>query len=182
MHMEEGQRGAGTLDRSPQAAYRRSCLLALTLLTTQTCQALVSTAPGGERWQDRAIQPGGPLWAAQGMGLSSGPSRGPRRTGPHPLCGAGPSAGLEKAGVWSAWLLAIGSLSGFLLRASSVWNSNGKNPALASGPCGSQIPGLVVCRCMGPRLDSGHPHPLPGMGGSHLLLAEPPPFSCMLGV
>ena len=81
----------------------------------------------------------------------------------HPLRGVGPSASLGKAGVWCSWLLAVGSLSVFLLRASSVWNSNGKTWS-CRWPRGSPIPSLVVCGCIGPRLDSGHPHPLPGVG------------------
>ena len=82
----------------------------------------------------------GPALGSSGDGALLWALTGSQENRPPPLCGAGPSAGLEKAGVWSSWLLAIGSLSGFLLRASSVWNSNGKKPALAGGPVALRFP------------------------------------------
>lgn len=103
----------------------------------------------------------GPALGSSGDGaLLAWPQENPP---PHPLHGPGPSASLGKAGVWYSWLLAIGSLSVFLLRASSVWNANGKTCS-CRWPWGSQIPSLVVCECIGPRLDSGHPYLLPGVG------------------
>lgn len=103
----------------------------------------------------------GPALGSSGDGaLLAWPQENPP---PHPLHGPGPSASLGKAGVWCSWLLAVGSLSVFLLRASSVWNANGKTCS-CRWPWGSQIPSLVVCGCIGPRLDSGHPYLLPGVG------------------
>ena len=103
----------------------------------------------------------GPALGSSGDGaLLAWPQENPP---PHPLHGPGPSASLGKAGVWYSWLLAIGSLSVFLLRASSVWTANGKTCS-CRWPWGSQIPSLVVCGCIGPRLDSGHLYLLPGVG------------------
>lgn len=103
----------------------------------------------------------GPALCSSGDGaLLAWPQENPP---PHPLHRVGPSASLGKAGVWCSWLLAVGNLSVFLLRASSVWNSNGKTCS-CRWPRGSHIPSLVVCGCIEPRLDSSHPHPLCGVG------------------
>lgn len=119
----------------------------------------------------------GPAWAAQGMGLSLAWAQ---ENPTHPCMGLGPWPAWEgrESGALGCWLLA--ALSVFLLSVICL-EFQWKN-LLLQVAWGSPIPSLVVCGCIGPGLDSGHPHPLPGSGGSHLLLAELPPLSCLVGM
>lgn len=55
------------------------------------------------------VQPAGLPWAAVEL-------PGPGSTGHRPWHGAGHGASLEKAGVWSSWLSAVGSLASCLER------------------------------------------------------------------
>lgn len=120
LHMEDGQRGwTGVLGppnpQLPPGSYpaQHSGPPGLHLHSSRRGKVAGQSHPA---W--------GPALCSSGDGaLLAWPQGNPP---PHPLPRVGPSASLGKAGVWCSWLLAVGNLSVFLLRASSVWNSNGK--------------------------------------------------------
>lgn len=111
--MEEGQRGAGTLARSPQSAYRPSCLLALTLLTTQACRPWSPQLQEGKGVRTEPSSLGARSGQLRGWGSPLGPHGVPGELAPTPCVGLGPRPAWKRqeSGAPGCWPLAASRAS-----------------------------------------------------------------------
>lgn len=104
--------------------------------------------------QDRAVQPVGLPWAAQGTGFPLGPGPVPGELAPCPWHGPGHSALLERreSGAPGCWPLADLLPAGSIIRLEFQWINLPVSVAL--GLLGPQLGGLWVWGCPGKTLAS----------------------------